>query len=139
MEIYLTAEDLLTICVHGTEHNMVEDLFSDDQDDRTIKLDGDPIDYHEDMVKADPPRRRRVAREIFSMMWKTFRDSCVPLGRICINRPALLFTNPDPLVEKAVVLKENEELAEVVECTDKTGDYNLHYSVVVNEQPLKYG
>ncbi len=138
LTVYLADEDELRVYIHGTEHDLVEDIFRKSDDDRTVKLDGKAIDYQEDIVKGDAAHRRRIAREIFSMMLHTLKDQCEALGYISKGfRAADLETHrPVKKQETGLAKVKDKNPPEARTEPASRGDYELSFTIEVREQDL---
>ena len=139
--VYLGPDDPLTVCVHGTEHDVVENIFRWSDDDRTIKLDGAPIDYQQDIIRGSPSRVRRISRKVLGMMMHTFQDTSDALGRIHKEyRPTeFALGRSHRKDENAIVLKADTKLAETVPDPAGTNDYTVSYSIEVKRQRIRQG
>ncbi len=133
--VFLAPEDRLTIGVHGTEWDAIEDMFKLKDDDRTLKLDGEKVDYQRDMVKGDPPLRRRIAREMFMMQWRTLRNNSDGLARLHIEYPAALLES-DTIYQYTQNAIFHDRKHKLIADGDPvgTGEYALTFTIEAKEQ-----
>ena len=130
---YLAPEDYIRISAHGAEKNLVDNAFQWSTDDRTIKVNGQPVSFQGNIQGGSLDFHQKVFREFVWKQKSTFGEQNEPLGLL---DPGPMKAEKDgewPISEKAFYTKELGTTAELG-VNPKIVDYTLHYRLKIEPQ-----